>query len=584
MSIRHKNDINKSKHTVKYSVFCFLLIFLGSFSLSAQERQERLEPSLYNVSKKDTTHTKTTDNQKKKKQEETTKVYLEQSDMIQFDQKRLPDVQIIKGNVKFRHDNAVMYCDSAYFYSQQSSFDAFGNVRIIDGDTLFIYGDFLFYDGNIKLARMRRNVRLENSTAVLTTDSMNYNRVTNLAYYYTGGKLRDEQNTLTSIWGQYSPNTKQALFKNKVHLVNESFTMDADTLKYNTETKIANIVGDTHIIYNKETDIYSTLGWYNTQTEQSMLLNRSLIVSSDGNTVIGDTLYYDKQKGTVEGFSHVAMSDTIQKITIHGNYVFYNEKTEYGLATDSALLVDWSTTDSLFMHADSILTFKDSIYDVAQAYYNVRFYRSDLQGACDSLVYLSKDSVATMYGEPVIWSGENQLSGEIVQAYIKGETIDRIFIPRKALAVQPVEPDSSFYNQVVGKELTAFMREGSLNRVEISGNAETIYFPINDKDSTIVGINKTQSSFVNMYFINDDLDRIVLTTASSGVMYPLGDLSGDDLLLNNFFFIDEQRPKSKMDVFLKFDKNRHKSLVKHSRSAASASEGETTSQTKALIK
>ena len=534
---------NNRKHTIIYGVLCLLLVSLFPFHYAYSQSQD------------------------------TTKVYLEQSDVIAFDQQRLPDVQIIKGNVKFRHDNAVMYCDSAYFYTQQSSFDAFGNVRIIDGDTLFIYGDLLFYNGNTKLARMRRNVRLENSTAVLTTDSMNYDRARNLAYYYTGGKLVDDQNTLTSIWGQYSPDTKQALFKDNVHLVNESFTMDADTLKYNTDTHIADIVGKTHIIYDNETDIYSTLGWYNTDTEQSMLLKRSLIVSSDGNTVTGDTLYYDKNQGYVEGFSNVEMSDTVQKITLHGHYTYYNEDTKYGFATDSALLVDWSSTDSLFLHADSLIMSKDSTFDVMEAFYNVRFYRSDLQGACDSLVYLSRDSMATLYGEPVVWSGENQLSGEVIQAYIKDETIDYIYIPRNAFAVQPVEPDSSFYSQVSGKELTAYMKNGSLHRVEVSGNAETIYYPIDDNDSTIVGINKTLSSFINMYFIGEELDRIVLTTVSSGVMYPLGDLSGDELLLSGFFFIDEQRPRQKSDVFLKYDTNRHKSEVVHVRSAASAAEG-----------
>ena len=503
------------------------------------------------------------------KKTKTTVIYLEQSESIRFDQKRLPDVQIVYGNpVRFRHDNAVMYCDSAYLRNKENSFDAFGNVRIVEGDSIFIYGDLLFYDANTQMARIRRNVRMENNDAVLTTDSLNYDRVRDLAYYYTGGKLQDSRNTLTSVWGQYSSATKQALFKKNVHLMNESFTMDSDTLKYNTETKIANIVGDTHIIYDDETNIYSTRGWYNTNNEQSMLLDRSLIVHGDGKNVTADTLFYDKQRQFVEGFMRVEMNDTIQKATLLGNYVFYDELRETGLATDSALLIDWSSADSLFLHADTLHVSKDSIYDVLRAFNNVRFFRSDLQGACDSLVYLSKDSVGTMYGEPVVWSGINQLSGETIKGYIKNETIDHIHIPRGALVIQQV--DTVYFNQVSGKELTAFINDGELKRVEISGNAETIYCPIDEADSTIIGINKTQSSYVNMYFKEQKMDRIVLTAASTGIMYPLGELSGDDLFLNGFFWIKEQQPQKPEDVFLIFPRNRHASTIVHVRSAVSA--------------
>lgn len=505
-------------------------------------------------------------------QTKNTKVYLEKSDAISFDQNRLPDVQIIKGNVRFRHDNALMYCDSAYFYSKESSFDAFGNVRIIEGDSIFIYGDLLFYNGNTKLARLRHNVRMENRDAVLTTDSLNYDRTRDLAYYYTGGKLADPQNTLTSIWGQYSPNINQALFKDSVHLDNESFTMDADTLKYNTETRVADIVGPTHIIYKDETDIYSTSGWYDTNSETSMLLKRSLIVNKDGKTVTGDTLYYDKANKKVEGLKNVEMADSIQKATLYGDYVFYDELTEYGFATDSALLVDWSSADSLYMHADSVILSKDSIYNIAQAFYNVRFFRNDMQGVCDSLVYLERDSVATMYGQPVVWSGGNQISGEKIIGYIKGEAVDRIFIPRNAMGVQPVENvREGSYNQFSGKEMTAYIIDDELKHIHISGNTASIFYVVEEGDSIIQSINKTVSSYIDVYLKDQKLERLKLTKENSdGTLHPTSELSGNDLFLNNFFWIEEQRPKQKSDVFLIFPNNRHDSNIKHSQSAAAA--------------
>lgn len=492
-----------------------------------------------------------------------TLVLLENSDILSFDKDMNADVQVLKGNVRFRHDNALLYCDSAYFYQKNNSFDAFGHVRIVQGDTLFVYGDLLYYDGNIKLARLRQNVRMENRKTTLTTDSLNYDRLANLSYYYTGGKITDPLNTLTSVWGQYSPVTNEALFKKSVRLINKSFTMDADTLKYNTQTRIANIVGSTHIIYNKETDIYSNRGWYNTTTERSMLLDRSLVKQKDGKTLVGDTIFYDKKQKYGEGFTKVVLTDSVQKSTLYGNYISYNEKKEIGLATDSALLVDWSSKDSMFVHADTLFVSKDSVYNLARGYYHVRFYRNDVQGLCDSLAYSARDSVLNMFGQPVLWTENNQLSGECVQVFTKNKKVERIHVLRAAIAIQ--HEDSVYYNQLSGKEIIAYVDSGQLKKVHVNGNAETIYYPKDDKDSTLIGLNKTQSSFVVMYFRNKKVDRILLTAASTGNVYPLTQLTAKDLFLNNYFWIEEQRPMKKEDLFIVFPKlERPKLQIKNS--------------------
>lgn len=483
-----------------------------------------------------------------------TLVYLENSETLTFDKLLLPDVQVLKGNVRFRHDNALLYCDSAYFYEGANSLDAFGNVRIVQGDTLFIYSDLLYYDGNVKLARLRHNVRMVNKKTTLTTDSLNYNRVANLAYYYTGGKIVDEMNTLTSTWGQYSPATNDALFKKKVHLVNKNFTLDSDTLKYNTKSTIANIVGATHILYNNETDIYTNLGWYNTTTERMMLLDRSMVKQKDGKTMVGDTIFYDKKLKYGEGFKWVVLNDTAQKSTLVGNYVYYNEVTESGIATDSALLVDWSSKDTMYVHADTLYTSKDSIYDVARGFYNVRIFRKDMQGLCDSLAYSARDSVLNMFGEPVLWKDDNQLNGEYIQAFTKNQKVERVHIQRAAMAIQ--HEDSIYYNQLSGKEIIAYVDSGELKKVNVNGNAETIYYPVDDKDSTLIGVNKTESSFVVMFLKDKKVERILMTTATTGTMYPLLQLPEKDLYLKNFSWLDKQRPKKREDLFLVFPKTR----------------------------
>lgn len=481
-----------------------------------------------------------------------TLVFLENTESLAYDQFVNPDMKILKGNVRFKHDNTLLYCDSAYFYEKANSIDAFSNVRIVQGDTMTVYGDFLFYDGNMKLAKLRRNVKLVNKKTTLTTDSLNYDRITSLAYYYTGGKIVDPENTLTSIWGQYHTTTNDAIFKNKVVLTNKNYVMNSDTLIYNTNTSFANIVGPTKIVYQNETDILSSKGWYNTKGEQMMLLNRSIIKHKDGNTITGDTVFYDKVKKQGEAFINVVLVDSTQKSTLTGDYVFYDEIADAGFATDSAMLLDWSSKDSMWIHADTLKTFKDSIYNGATGYANVRIFRNDVQGICDTLYYSARDSVINLRGEPVLWSDNNQLSGEVIKAFSENKKIKRIQLIKSAMAIQ--REDSISFNQLSGKEIIAHLDSSQLRKVNVNGNAETIFYPRDDKDSTLVGLNKTESSFVTLYIKNKKMERIVMTSASSGIMYPLGQLKGGETFLKNFFWLEKERPLTSADVLKNFPK------------------------------
>lgn len=219
-----------------------------------------------------------------------------------------------------------MYCDSAYWYERENIFEAFSNVRMEQGDTIFVYGNYLHYDGNRRLARLRENVRMENPQATLFTDSLNYDRLENISYYFDGGMLVDEENELTSIWGQYSPDSKEALFKENVKLINPDFTLYTETLKYNTETKIADIMGPS-VLVSDSGYIYTTRGWYNTETDDCQLLDRSQVIDKDSTQIlIGDTIYYNRKNGIAEVYGNMFLQDTIKKVILKGNYGYYNEK------------------------------------------------------------------------------------------------------------------------------------------------------------------------------------------------------------------------------------------------------------------
>lgn len=359
----------------------------------------------------------------------------------------------------------------------------------------------------------------------------------------------DEQNVLTSEWGEYNPSTKQSVFNYNVQLVNPQFTLTSDTLEYNTLTKIANIVGPSDIDSDNN-HIYSELGTYNTMTGKAYLYNRS-ILTNDGKQLTGDTLYYDRDAGTGEAFRNMVMTDTINKNMMTGEYGFYNEKTKFAFATDKAVGIDYSQGDSLFLHGDTLMmrTFHldtDTMFREMQAFHKVRFYRTDVQGVADSLVFSTKDSCLTMYQDPILWNKNQQLVGEKICIYMNDSTIDWAHIINQALSVE--ELDSTMYNQVTGKEMKAYFRDGEMHKTEVIGSVRLVYYPM-DSDSTLIGMNVSETSKLEIYLEHQKLERMVMSPQSNGTLYPMLMIPKGKDKLENFVWFDYIRPLNKEDIF-----------------------------------
>ena len=492
------------------------------------------------------------------------KVYLLHSDMLKKS-KEHPDAQVVVGNVAFRHDSLYMYCDSAYFYDKQNSFEAFSNVRMEQGDTLFLYGDRLYYDGLTQIAEVRNNVRMENKNTTLLTDSLNYDRLYNLGYYFNGGTLMDEQNVLTSDWGEYSPATKQSVFNFDVRLESPDFTLTSDTLQYNTQTKIVNIVGPSDI-NGENNHIYSERGTYNTLDGKAELYDRS-ILTNDGKQLTGDSLYYDNVLAVGQAFGNMVMNDTINRNMMTGEYGYYNEKTSYAFATKRAVAIDYSQKDSLFLHADTLMlkTFHlntDSMTREVRAFNKVRFYRKDLQGTADSLVFSSVDSCLTMYKDPILWNNNQQLVGEQIKIYVNDSTIDWAHIINQALSVEYLKENC--YNQVSGKEMKAYFKNGEMKKVEVKGSVRVIYFPL-DSDGTFIGMNTSETSQLDVYLEQQQLQKMVMSPTSTGTLYPMSQIPPKKDKLDSFVWFDYIRPISNIDIFRWVPKKAEDQLKKNLR-------------------
>jgi len=482
------------------------------------------------------------------------KVHLLHADRLYFDDRIHRTAQILVGNVQFSHDGVLMFCDSALFYESTNSFDAFIDVRMNQGDTLRLNSKVLYYNGIDRLARARYDVVLKHGTMTIYTDSLDYDRLYDLGYFFEGGRVLDHDNELTSDWGEYSPATHEAVFNYNVRLVNPAppakpeTVLISDTLHYNTETAIAHIVGPSNI-ENGENHIYSELGYYDTKNKHSHLLDRS-ILTNNGKRLVGDSVVWNDDVATAEAFGNVVYNDVVNKNMLTGEYCYYEDITGYVMATDSAVAIDFSQQDTMYAHADTFKVFTynidtDSTYRVMHAYHHMRAYRKDVQAVCDSMIYDTRDSIIIMYRDPILWQGGQQQLGEEIRVFFDGENIDSVQVLRQALSVEQI--DSVHYNQVSGHVMRTYFKDGEVHLTTSEGNVYVNYYPFDD-DSVMVELNHTETSLLKMFLKERKVDHIWMP-AATGIMYPIPLIPPEALYLQNFAWFDYVRPRDKDDIF-----------------------------------
>lgn len=487
------------------------------------------------------------DRRPRKKSDE--KVYLIHADNLRYDEYRHPGAQLLSGKVNLRHEDLLMFCDSAVVYEATNSFEAFGHVRMLQGDTLSLTGDYLFYDGESQIAQMRHNVVMKHRNSTLITDSLNYDRLYSLGYYFEGGKLIDGDNVLTSDYGEYYTSTRLSTFNYNVTLVNPKFKLVSDTLHYDIQTKWANVMGPSNVI-SGDNRIYTEHGYYNTETEVARLMDRP-ILHNKGRRMTGDSLYYNKLTGIMKAYENIVYVDSVNKNILTGNYGVYNELTGEALATDSALAKDFSSgEDTLYVHADTLRLFTynidtDSVYRVMHGYFHVRAYRTDIQAVCDSLVFNSRDKQLTMYRDPIAWSDNRQILGEEINVFTNDSTIDSIYVERQALLVEQM--DSVHYNQVAGQVMKSFFAEGKMRENHVDGNVYIVNYPV-ERDSSILYQTYTETAKLRMYMEAGKLKKL-WTPAAEGTFYPVDKAPRERTYLANFAWFDYIRPLNKDDLF-----------------------------------
>ncbi|HET6244516.1 MAG: organic solvent tolerance protein OstA [Bacteroidetes bacterium] len=480
-----------------------------------------------------------------------TKIELLGANSLEYDEKLGKNVRRLLGNVRFKHDDVLMNCDSAYLYSETNSLDAFSNIYINQGDTVHIYGDKLKYMGNSRKAEILNNVRLVDNDMTLTSNNLTYDMKKDIGFYTGGGKMvsAKNNNTLTSNIGYYYSKPKNFFFKDSVVLINPEYEIYSDTLKFNTVSEIAYFFGPTNI-YSKENQIYCENGWYDTKNDLSKFKKNSFLLTSE-QKLQGDSLYYDRKTGIGQVYSNVIITDTVNKFIINGDYAIHYEHKDQSTITGKPVLTMTFEKDSLFLHADTLFAEMDStgVHRIVHAYHHSKFYKNDMQGVCDSLVYTLSDSTIRLYIQPVLWSTENQMTAEFISIKTADGKIDHMVMDVNAFIVSQ-EDTVKYFNQIKGKNIVASFHENALNKVKVTGNGETIYFTRED-NGDLFGVNKAISSDLLIYMKENAIEKISFINKPEATLFPIEDVTATELELKDFQWREDQRPKTKEDIFVR---------------------------------
>lgn len=477
-------------------------------------------------------------------------VELINADYLQVDERLGTNTQRLIGNVVFRHEGVMLYSDSAYLYNLTNSLDAFGQVHIVQGDSVNLYGDVLNYNGNTKQAVITGNVVLIERNNTLNTDKLNYDVDQGIGTYNTGGKIvsKKNDNVLTSQIGYYYSKNKRFYYRKNVVLVNPKYTMTGDTLEYDTKTDIAYFYGPT-VIKSKENTIYCENGYYDTKRDLSSFSKNSYIVSKK-QILKADSIYYNRKTGIGKGFNNVTLADTAQNLVIKGNKGRYEEGLERMVVFEKAELAQLFDKDTLYLHADTLRAEYDSCkaYRTLYAHYKVKFFKADMQGKCDSLVFSYLDSTLKMFTKPVLWNGENQLTARYMEIETKGGKLSQLNMFDVAFIVSEEDTASqSMFNQIKGKKIIGHFKDNALAKIDVYGNGQSLYYA---KDgAAFIGINRADCSDMTIYIDSSKVERISFITKPQAVLYPVDELAHKDRLLKDFIWRNPERPKTREDIF-----------------------------------
>lgn len=452
-------------------------------------------------------------------------------------------VDYLIGNVVIRQESTTIRADSAQVQKQERRAEAFGRIRVQEGDSIDITSKRLVYDGATGTAYLYKDVVYRDGKTILYTDNLEFNKFTGISSYHSGGRMIDNGNTLTSRQGVFDKPRQQASFFGKVVLVSPDATVYTDTLYYNTSTGQARFQGFTRIVKNDGTITEGREAiTYNTRSENAAVLQG--FIENQDYIITGDRLRYNRQKEMFTAEGKVKMTAKDQQVIIIGDEAFYDRKSGVTKIYGRPIMKRPVQNDTLFLSADTMMSIDSqvAIQKRLLAWGAVRIFKNDLQGLADSLAYQMADSTLFFYRDPILWNGENQMTGDTISLHIHKNQVERMRLLQNGYVISQDTVISRF-NQVKGRLITAFFGNDELQQVAVNGNGESIYFVLDDKmQNVMMGMNRLTCSNMLLSFGERTVQKIRFYQQPEAVFVPPHELKEPDTRLPGFRWLEEQRP------------------------------------------
>lgn len=491
------------------------------------------------------------------------KIIVENSDFSDINQTELPDAVLLTGNVRINHDGAILTCNKAYFFQKENYVKAFGNVHIIQGDTLTMSSKYAEYNGQNKQAFATGNVVLQSPDMSMVTDTLNFDRNSQEAYYTTGATITNKGNTLNSKSGKYYVNQKKYQFLTAVVITTPDNVIKSNHLDYYTNSGHSYLLGPSTII-GKENKIYTENGFYDTKKDVARL-ERNSTIRYNNLLIKADSLFYNKKTGFASGVNNVKITDSINKIIIKGHYAEIYKFKDSMFVTKRALAVSLVENDSVYMHAKKLMVTGKEGNRIIRGFKNARFYKTDLSGKCDSIHSDQKKALTQLIGKPILWNFDNQMTGDVIHLIGNNQTqnLDSLKVLNNAFIVSKDTIGTGF-NQVKGQNLYGKFKDKALQEVDVVKNTEVIYYMRNEKQE-LIGINKSVSSKINLTLDKNKVDTLTLFGNPDGDIFPEKDLPENARKLRGFIWRGDERIKTKDDIFPAEENELNDKIVKESK-------------------
>ncbi len=461
------------------------------------------------------------------------------------------------GNVIFKHRGATLYCNTAVQNSQTNVIEAFGKVKINQGDTLTITGDTLYYDGNTRFARvLGKKVVLTDDDVTVTSRRMNYDLNSSEAFYNSRGTIRQDSSVLKSDRGTYNTQTKRFHYEGNVTITNPKYDLKTEKLDYDSNTKIATFLTETEVV-SEDGTVNASSGTYNLETEETNFKGRSTLVNEDY-TLVADTLFFNRGTDSGLAMGRVEFTSKKDNLSINGNRMVRDGVTGLTKVMGNSILKNFEKSDTLYMAADTMYAYEylkaelpvDSAKaDTAQnkkklklliADGHVKVFRTDFQSLTDSLRYDFKDSTITFYQEPILWSKENQLVADTIVAFLRNDKIKNLYLRSDGFVIS--RDTAQNFNQIKGRQIQAIFDDSTaIEKVLVNGNGESIYFAL-DENNKLIGLNKVECSSMSLTFNEQKVKRIVFMGSPESKLIPPNEVGGGDIKLSNFSWRIDEKP------------------------------------------